>query len=121
MSGGLALRRPRFPSNVHFASQIQANQLSIHFGTASKQGEHGDGPLLLCTLFMGLELAIMIVLIGSKPCLGKGSLRNSARRSKFGTSCVASCFGPFGLNTMTMCSIMNDGTSPKSNIRFEMK
>jgi hypothetical protein len=40
----------------------------------------------------------MIVLIGSKPCLVKGSLRNSARRSKFGTSCVASRFGPFEHN-----------------------
>ena len=53
MSGGLALGRLQFPSNVYFASLTQASRLNINFGTTFKLGEHGDGPLSLCMNFVG--------------------------------------------------------------------
>jgi hypothetical protein len=77
MSGGLALHRLQFPSDAHFASQTQVNQFNTNFGNAYKRGARGDGQRLLCMNFVGLGLAIMIVFIGSKPCWGKGFLRNS--------------------------------------------
>ena len=35
--------------------RTRANQLSIKFGTISNQEEHGDGPLSLCTIFVGVR------------------------------------------------------------------
>lgn len=68
-------------------------------------------PHLSCMNFVGLELAIVIVLIGSKLCLGKGLLKNYATKSKFGTFYVVLRFGPYEFGTMTKCSNMNNGVS----------
>ena len=58
--------------------------------------------------------------IESKPCLGKGYLRNTAKRLNFGTSLGVSRSGPYGLSSMTKCSTMNNGTSLRSSTAFGM-
>ena len=53
MSGGLVLHQPLLLSNVCFAFPIPVSQSNINYGTASKQGGHGDGPRSLCMNFVG--------------------------------------------------------------------
>ena len=76
MNGGPALHWPLFQRNVSFTSQIRGNQSNLKFGIAFKQGGRGDGPRILCTNFVGLQLAIMIASIGSKFYLGRGFRRH---------------------------------------------
>lgn len=64
----LILHWHAFPNNVLFAYQTSTNPLSTNYGILSKQREHGDGPPLLCMIFLGLELSSTIALTGSKPC-----------------------------------------------------
>lgn len=57
-NGGPALHWPLFLRNVSFTSQIRGKQSNLEFGIAFKQGGRGDGPRILCTNFVGLQLAI---------------------------------------------------------------
>jgi hypothetical protein len=90
-------------------------QCRINPGTAFKLGGLGDGPRLSCMNLVWLELAIMIVFTENNLSLGNGFLRSMVKRSKFGTSLGASCFGPFGVNATTTCSTTNDGMSLRSS------
>ena len=56
----------------------------------------GDGPLSSCMNSVGLEPVIMIVSIGNKLSLEKGSLVNTARKVRFGIFLGALPFGLFG-------------------------
>ena len=111
-NGGLASHWLPFISS---ASQTRVNQSNIKFGIAFKRGKPGGGPCSSCMNYVGFEPATMIVFIGNKLCLGKGFLRNSSKRSNFGTFFVVLHFGLFGLSAMTKCSTMNNATSLRSN------
>ena len=56
------------------------NQSSTNFGIAFKLGGLGDGPLLSCMNYVGLELAIIIVLTLNKFSLGKGFQKNAVKK-----------------------------------------
>lgn len=73
-----------FPNNVIFASLTRTNQSNTIFAIVFKLGGREDGPHLACMNFMGLEMTTMIVLTGSKLCLGKGLLREMAKNIKIG-------------------------------------
>ena len=104
MNGGPVSLRSLFLNNVFFVSLTRVNRLNINFGIASKLEGHGDGPRSSCMNCVGLGPVTTIVSIGNKHSLGKGSLRDMARRLKFGIFLEALLFGPFGLNAMTKCS-----------------
>ena len=91
---------------------------STHFCFAFKPREcHGSALPLSCMNHVGLELTIMIVFIGNKPCLGKQSLRSLPKKLGFGTLVVAL---RFGLNAMIRCSTTNVGLSPRLKNLFGM-
>jgi hypothetical protein len=94
------------------------NRSSINYGIVFKQGRLGDGPLSLCTNFVELEPVIMVASTGSKHFLGKGSLENTAKLVRIGTSLGALLFGPSGLSAMIKCSITNNGIWLRSNKVF---
>ena len=96
------------PNNVCFASPIQVNPLNTSFRIAFKLGGLDVGQHLSCINHVEFVRAIMIFLIGNKPSLGKKILRNTVRKSKFGTILEVLPFGPFGWNVMTKCSITNN-------------
>ena len=96
------------PNNVWFASPIQVNPLNTSFRIAFKLGGLDVGQHLSCINHVEFVRAIMIFLIGNKPSLGKKILRNTVRKSKFGTILEVLPFGPFGWNVMTKCSITNN-------------
>ena len=70
MNGGLALRRPPFPSNALFVFLTRVNLSNTSFRIVFKLGGRGDRPPILCMNFVVLDPTIMIVLIGSKLFLG---------------------------------------------------
>ena len=73
MNGGHILLQHPSPSNVCFAFLIQANQLSINHWIVSKLCELGDGLPSSCMNFVGLGPTFMIVFIGNKVSLVRGS------------------------------------------------
>ena len=117
-SGGHALHLPLSLSSVFFASQTLASRLSINSGTASKQEGHGDGPCSLCMNSAGLEQAIMTASIGNKFYLGKGFPKSMVKKLKCGTFLEVLRFGPYGSNTMTKFSIMNNSMNLRSSKIF---
>ena len=73
MNGGdTSLQRP-FPSNVFFCFPNMSESVKHTFGIVFKLGELGNGPLSLCMNFVGLEPNNMIVSVGNKLSLVKGS------------------------------------------------
>ena len=81
MNGGLALHHHLSPSNVSFVFQTPTYRSSTNFGIAFKLGGHGNGPILLSMISLGLEHAIMIVLARNKLPLGNG-FRRSMKKKK---------------------------------------
>ena len=78
--------------------------LGLHLSPKSVELGH-----IYCMNYVGLELVMTIVSIGSKSCLGKGFLRIMVKISNFGTSSWELRFGPFGLSAIPKCSTMNNG------------
>ena len=73
------LHRPLSLCNAFFVFPIRANRSNIRFGIVFKQRWFRDWSRLLCMNFAGYAQETMTPSIGSKFCLGKESLRDSAK------------------------------------------
>ena len=80
--GKAASRQHLSLSNVSIAFLTRLSWSNINFWIASKLGEHGDGPLLSCTNFVGWGLETIIFFLGNKSSSGKRFINFFVRNIK---------------------------------------